>query len=193
MTATEPATDLLSPVTPKQPRKRVNYALAATLVATGVTYAEAAKQVGAKTGDVLRVGLNRKGVSAKQARALPVTGERIQSVTLRVASQASTLLRDQFSDLLAQHTAALSKVPVKPNLKHITKLGQAMEPLARTAKIVHDWGNDSPSGIVMMGQTSLAEAPDCGVDATMGSVPIDASVTQIPQDTQQSVPESPKT
>lgn len=132
----------------------INYALAATLIATGVTLEDAAKQVGAKTADVLRVGLARKGVTAKRARALEPVGERRTSVALSIVSEASAALRAQFSDILSNHASKLAEVPAKANLKHLRQVGDALEPLARTAKIVHDWGSEQPNALVMVGMFS---------------------------------------
>jgi len=51
MTTSEPL-----PAQAKTKPKRINYALAATLLASGVTFDEIAQQVGAATGNSLRVG-----------------------------------------------------------------------------------------------------------------------------------------
>lgn len=135
----------------KQRRKRVNYVLAATLVAQGITLADAAKETGAKNANVLAVGLRRKGVTATIARAIEPTPNHIKTITAKVANQASELLRTRFSRTLDKHAEALEQVETKPDLDHIQRVGQALEPLARTAKIVHDWGNETKLGLVALG------------------------------------------
>lgn len=151
-------------LTIEQTRKkpRINYALAATLIATGISMADAAKQVGAKNANSLAVGLNRKGVNAKLARSHHVTEGQTRTLTLRVANAAGEALREQFADILTKHGAALAKVPAKRNLAHIRKVGDAFEPLARVAKIVHDWGNTQTVGLVALrsvNQVEQAEQP----------------------------------
>lgn len=176
------------PQTTKKRRPRINYALAATLVTQGVTLEEAAKESGAKNANVLRVGLIRHGVTATVARSLQPTPERIQTITAKIASQASELLRNSLAGTLNKHATALEQVEAKPDLKHITQVGQALEPLARTAKIVHDWGNETKLGLVALGVVEqLDQAQDaiditpCGVEATIQSVPESAPESSTPQ------------
>lgn len=75
----------------------------------------------------------------------------IATVARRAVSQASEDLRQRLSSELAETTAALAKVKHGRDLKGIRARAECLEPLARTAKIVHDWGNTSASGIVVMG------------------------------------------
>lgn len=133
------------------PKASVNYALAATLLAQGMDLEQIAPQVGAKTPNSLRVGLNRKGVNVTAAKVLQNIAGRTCSVTLRIASQASEILRRDASDILQAHVSKLKEVPAKANLAHIERVGQALEPLIRSAKIVHDWGNQEAQGVVMAG------------------------------------------
>lgn len=148
-------------------RPKINYALAATLIAQGVTLPEVAATCGAKSAEVLRVGLNRKGVTVRGARVLPVPGCSSTSVTMQVASAASQALRSTFSDILAAHAGKLAEIPAKANLKHLAQVGAAMEPLARTAKIVHDWGSEQPNALVVAGlfaQPTPQESPEPATD-----------------------------
>lgn len=131
------------------PKASINYALAGTLIAAGLTCEEAAKQCGAKNGNSLRRVLHRKGVTARQART--VTGEQIvtKSMTFRLATEASKVLKESFSTVLQRHTDALSQIPAQPNLKHIQSVGAALEPLVRSAKVVHGWGDEAAQGLII--------------------------------------------
>jgi hypothetical protein len=142
--------------------KRINYALAATLLAAGVTLADAAKQVGAASGDVLRVGLKRRGVSAKQARSVPKQGERIISETLKIATDAAGLLRDKLGEHLGQAVEALADKPIRYSDLPNEKQGHAavLKTLAETHRtlyggaesinvvfgvnVIHDAGDPAP-------------------------------------------------
>ena len=146
------AATVLTEETPrKQRRKRVNYALAATLVAQHVTLNDAAIQSGAKDGNSLRVGLARRGVTATQARHSDGQVQRAVIVANKAVSAASEALREDLASILAKHTSALGEIKPRANLKHIRAVGDAIEPLARTAKIVHDWGNTDKPGLTMVG------------------------------------------
>lgn len=133
------------------PRATVNYALAATLLAQGKELSEVAPLVGSKTPESLRVGLNRKGVTVTAAKVLQNVAGRTCSVTMRIATEASRLLREDAGVILQSHVSKLKEVPAKANLAHIQRVGQALEPLIRSAKIVHDWGNQEATGLVMSG------------------------------------------
>lgn len=142
------------------PKQTINYALAATLLSTNATLSEIAPQVGAKSADSLRVGLAKRGVTARQARSLDFHPDRIQTAAIRVASQASEALRNQFANILANHANKLAEIPARANLKHLARVGSAMEPLARTAKLVHDWGSEQPNALVVAGLFSEPRAQE---------------------------------
>jgi len=136
---------------PNYRRNRINYALAATLIASGVTLEVVAQKVGAKTADSLRVGLARRGVTAMAVRSAEGNIERLTAVATKVVSQASEALREEYSNLLAKTAAKLNQIPVKANTKSLKALGEAAEPFVRMAKIVHDWGNTDKPGLTMVG------------------------------------------
>ena len=140
-------------------KPRINYALAATLLTQGVSFEDIAPQVGAKSGNVLRVQMHKKGVTATIAKSHHhLEGDVSRPLVLRVANAASEALREQFSGILAAHGQALSKIKPKRNLKHIKQVGEAFEPLARVAKIVHDWGNTQTVGLIAMGTSAQVES-----------------------------------
>jgi hypothetical protein len=159
----------------------INYALAATLLTTGATYEEIAPKVGAKNGESLRVGLGKRLVTKTGVKTLSLPNCRTTHVAIQVASEASQILKEQMSGLLEQHTGALAQVKVKADLKHITRVGQALEPLARTAKIVHGWGDESVSGLISIGVVEQLQRPGCGVDTPTGSAQELNQNTQAPQ------------
>ena len=120
-------------------RHRVNYALAATLLASGVTLAEAAKQTGAKNANVLAVGLRRHGVTATKARSLPLVGEKIDNAAIRVANQASEIMRERLGSVTLEHINNLSQIPAKPNLKHLQAVGNVLERFVGAASKLEGW------------------------------------------------------
>ena len=163
------------------PRATVNYALAATLIAQGVTLGEIAEQVGAKDANSLRVGLARKGVTVNKCKVLPGATDRSTPVTLRLASQASDILRNRLSTHLDRHMEAMGKVPARADLKHLKQVCEVLEPLARTAKIVHDWGNETKLGLVALGVVEQ-------IDQAQDALEVESSVCHTPI---ASVPEPP--
>ena len=118
---------------------RINYALGATLVASGLTYEAVAPQVGAKNGNTLRVGLQKWGASADKLRALPIHGERNQSAIVRLAAQATEVMRDNLGDTALNHIKQLAKVPAKPNLKHLQAVGNVLERFVGAASKLEGW------------------------------------------------------
>ena len=173
------------------PVARINYALAAAMIASGATLEETAPKVGAKNAHVLRVGLSRKDVSRRNIERLPVTlkhhGRLVDSVAAQAVEKASERLRETFGDLLARHVGALAKVPVKSNLKHLARVGQVMEPLARTAKIVHGWDSQDKAGLLleMCDAGAVIEIePTCVPEATISGVPEPTQLADTPQVTQ---------
>jgi hypothetical protein len=138
-------------IKPNRHRLRINYALAATLIASGVTLEHVARQVGAKNADSLRVGLARRGVTAMAVRNAEGNIRRLTTVATRLVSQASEDLREKYANLLSKTAAKLNQIPIKANTKSLKALGEAAEPFVRMAKIVHDWGNQSKEGMAMVG------------------------------------------
>ena len=146
------------------PRPCINYALAGTLIAAGVTYAEAAKQTGAANGESLRRVLARKGVTARQARAIPVTNAPPMSVTLSLATAAGELLRNSLAKDLQATADKVGNLPTV-GYKALKQRVEVLEPLARTAKIVYRWSDDAKPTINLnlVTDTRLADLPviDC--------------------------------
>jgi hypothetical protein len=152
-------------------RGKINYALAVPLLQGNATLAEVAPQVGAKNADVLRVGLARKGVPVRWIRSLPFHPDRIESEANNVLLQVSRLVREKLSAEINESVDVLGKIPKAQTLKHLKERVEILEPLARTAKVVHGWDNDGHSSPVTPGDMDnveievLPQTPlvDCGV------------------------------
>jgi len=123
--------------------------MAATLLSQGLNYEQAAQQVGAKDGNSLRVGLFRRGVTLTATRGSEFAIQRAVRVANTVVSEASKALKEEMSGLLATHTSALKQVKPRANLKHIMRVGMALEPLVRSAKVVHGWGDEAAQGLIV--------------------------------------------
>lgn len=168
----------------EQPRsrtkKRINYALAATLISSGVTLNDAAPEVGAKDANSLRVGLARRGVTVGLCRAKTPLEGNINSVALRVATRASELLRGDVENILQSHVGKLKDIPAKANLKHIKAVGDALEPLVRSAKIVHGWGSETEDGLVRKARFVEIES-SCAQEAATSGVPEQKQIEHTPQ------------
>jgi len=131
------------------PRQTINYAMAATLLSQGLNYEQAAQQVGAKDGNSLRVGLFRRGVTLTATRGSEFAIQRAVRVATVAVSGASKALKNDMAGLLQAHTSALGQIKAKPNLKHIMRVGMALEPLVRSAKVVHGWGDEAAQGLIV--------------------------------------------
>jgi len=170
-------------------RPTIDYVLAATLKASGLTYAQIAKQIGCSPGS-LKVGFLRRGIHNQVTAAKQYQIARIDEHAHNSLESASEALRNDFAALLGKHSLALAKVPAKANLKHIKAAGEALEPLVRSAKTVFDWGSTDAAGLVVVGRMKQAieaeEVPAvaCGVepskalpDTPTGSVPENTPTT----------------
>lgn len=148
--------------------KRIDYTLAVTLLAAGHTFDEAAEQCGAKNGATLKRGCIRKGITKEGIRRR-VT----RQVTMQVTTAQSEMLRSGFADILQKGVDALGEMPVRRNLKHIKQFADAVEPLARTAKVVHGWG-DAPTVSIVSTEADPQDNPDLRLD-TQPVVPVEDS------------------
>lgn len=150
--------------------KRIDWKLAAQLRASGLTYNDVADRVGARGGETIRAGLARRGVSVGIRTALLSRGDNMAKEALAKHSEET---RAALSTSVLEHSQALAKVKAKPNLKHIKALGQAIEPLARSAKIIHGWGDAQKQSLVniqVMTDTKMDEMFQDAIDTTTNSV-----------------------
>lgn len=84
------------------------------------------------------------------------TAKACKVVVSNSLERESERMRSQFAGILSNHVSSLAQVPAKANLGHIQKVGQAIEPLARTAKAVFDWGNKVELGLIVAGEMTQA-------------------------------------
>lgn len=144
---------------------------------------------GVKRG-TLRTWANRYRWNATVAagrQILIATGER--SLTREATTQlahTSGKLRASLASVLQKGADALDQVDVKPTTEAVRDLAEALEPLTRSAKIIHSWGSEGPAGIVLaelLGQEQPAiEVAACALDTTTGSVPALTEDNSMPQD-----------
>lgn len=143
---------------------RINYALAATLIASGLSYDEAAPQVGSKNGNSLRVGLNRRGVTLRTATNVlqGVTPAQLSSspVLLRVANAAHQVLSRRSESTRSKHADVAFKVAEtianREVPKHADKLQQYVETwngAVKGAASVFGWDSDQGVTLVTPGDT----------------------------------------
>lgn len=138
-------------------QKKIDYTLASVYLAAGMTYKEAAEKLGCTRGS-LEVGMSTKRLT--QAARSAQTQFRQLTSPANVLKTASDLLRNNLSSELERTIGALSKVPTKASLKGLKARTDVLEPLARTARIVHDWGNTTVIGLVDSTTLKQAEVID---------------------------------
>jgi len=178
-------------------QKRINYALAATLLMSGMTLEQAAVEVGAKNSEVLRVGLAKRGVTCGKARALqqataamagPTPGM-VATVTARLATHASTIvneasrkLRQSLATATEQSAAVLEAKPPK-NVKEVIQRAGTLKSLVESGDKLHGWSAQASApqwNVTVLDRGEVAR-PACGVDATTGSMPAQVAESVTPQ------------
>src|SRR6185295_2387038 len=98
----------IKPTRAGKPRK-VNHALAGALLAAGMSYEQVAPRVGAATGNSLRVGLAKQGVSATSMRNPEVALARKITVTAQIATEAAEIVKERLHGRLGSQIEHLSK------------------------------------------------------------------------------------
>jgi hypothetical protein len=161
MNQLEPQPEYISKYPPRDPNKpkakRINYALAGTLLASGMEWDQIAPSVGAKNGETLRAGCARKGVTKPMVRNLETKGQTRISVTAKLATEAESIIRQRLnSGLIQAADALLSKSPTR---KSLSNKGQGhastLETLSRTWRNL----NGSPDQVqVSFGLTMLNDS-----------------------------------
>ncbi len=141
----------------KKPKKtRINYGLAGTLFASGMDWAEIAPRVGAKTGETVRVGMFKRGVTKRSVRALPGQEARILTVAAKSATVGADMIREKLGGQLGQSVDALASVPTEyPDLASKGQ-GRAavLKTLAETHKLLF---GGSESTVLVFGVDQIAE------------------------------------
>ena len=149
---------------------KINYVKAAALLSAGLSYTDIAGQLGPDIDpDSLRRGLQRKGLSLKRVNNTAIGQSSVSGVVSAALSAGDTVtlkavrrvagakVREGLGRVLEAHTEALERVETRSEPEHIAKVGAAMEPLARTAKIVYGWSEGDGEGVVMVGRMTPAE------------------------------------
>lgn len=162
--------------------QRVNYALAATMLAGGMSFDEIAPKVGAKNGAVVKAGLSRKGVTKRQAMALPeerLTMEGSRSLTLSIAHRASDYLREQSEKTRVALAECAGKLAEKVGERQIPRSleGQNLHAdtfskVVKASSQVFGWDEQKALACVIAGQ--LSGAFDQVIDVESSPLPIDA-------------------
>jgi hypothetical protein len=126
---------------------KIDYDKAAALLqTTGATLAEVALQTGAKNANSLRVGLARRGVTATFSRMLRDSPNGNGDAALPSVADSGEKLRRKLAADLIRTVDALERIQPGATLEALRERLQVMEPLARSAKIVHGWGDGDGDG-----------------------------------------------
>ena len=159
---------------PKQ-GKRINYALAATLFATGQSLEAICPQVGAKNVNTLRVGLHRKGVTKAALQHPTPDSPMVKSLTLTVAKEAGEKLKGMLGGEIERTTAKLADIEPRKNLKDLRQRAEVIEPLVRSAAKVYGWSDaDKPTiSLNFITETRLDELPALDVESVQTPQPVE--------------------
>jgi len=164
----------------RAPNKPIDVKAAAQMRASGATWEHISQQLGGASGDAVRQAMARRGVNT----AIRTTINKIanQQANESLAKQSEEIKSALSSTVLAQ-SKALSNIKSKPNLKNIKQIGAALEPLARTAKIVHGWGESSNKPLInlqVLGSVNFDTLPE---QSDQPMIPVQSSVSSTVQDT----------
>jgi len=142
--------------------RNIDWKMAAELRAKGCTYAKVAELTGASSGDAVRTGLARRGVGVAIRTAVALGTTKHAQEGIEKASEAT---KSHLSKAVLAQSESLSKIKISSNLRSIKAFGTAIEPLARTAKIVYGWGDQGPRSLVnvqVLSNLNVDELPDAG-------------------------------
>lgn len=160
----------------RRSKVRVNYALAGALASSGLTWDEMAKQCGAKTGQSLRIGMHRKGITKAKANSLPIGEGRISAVLHRTVTAGAEAIRDKVAGQLGQSVDILDTVPVR--YEDLASKGQGraavLKTLAETHKLLYGGADQT---VIVFGVESMGEAalePAIDVTSTVSDTSVDS-------------------
>jgi hypothetical protein len=154
--------------------KRINYALAATLLSQGLSLAQAAEKSGAISAGSLKSGLARRGITALACKRGELAVQRAERVAAKVVATASEGLKLALAEDLLDTTERLRKIKPGNTLKRLRMRADVLEPLARTGKIVHGWSDDRPSPLVSLQVLGSVTIGGRGVPSIEASTPGDS-------------------
>lgn len=121
---------------PVKHRKRINYALAGTLLHTGLSMDEIAVKVGAANANTLRSALSRKGVTRSNARLITDVNpsqSHVETLTARISRQASDIIKDSIGERLLAQASKLSSRKVGK----LANVGQGEAAVLKTLAETH--------------------------------------------------------
>lgn len=144
------------PLQRSRKKARINYALAGTLLASGMSYDDIAAKCGAKTGESLRTGLSRKGVTKRSVTTLPIPDERMQSATMRSALAGAEIIRERLNGRLAEAVSALGTKSV--TYRDLANQGQGHAAVLKTLAETHKALNGAAeTQVLVFGVDQIAE------------------------------------
>ena len=119
-------------------------------------------ETGVKPG-TLKTWIKRGGWARAVAEGQAIMVNRgITALTRETTAQlegASSALREQFANLLAKGAEKLANAPLVESISHVKEFGDALEPLVRSAKIVHGWGSEGQAGLILGDLLSSDQTP----------------------------------
>lgn len=166
-------TSVVAAVTPpKQKRKRLNMVLAGSLRSQGWDYDAIAKEIGASSGNSVRVQLNRKGVTKQLAGNKPipesVTKRVISTETVKIVAEASEMVKEKLGQGLSRAVDVAASQPV--TYEELANNGQGhasvLKTLAETYRALH---GSAESQVIVFGVGKLRE-PSIEIEATPQAV-----------------------
>lgn len=144
---------------PVKHRKRINYALAGTLLHSGLTMDEIALRVGAANGNTLRSSLSRKGVTKSGAKLIvDVNADKksVDTLTARVSRDAAEIIRDSIGERLLGQIGKLSKRKVGKLANQGQGEAAVLKTLAETHRTLY---GGAEMNVVVFGAASLERGP----------------------------------
>lgn len=121
------------------------------LFMAGLKLAEISKQTGVSV-PTIHTWCSRYGWQKARSETI----KKVETVYTGLQSR-SLGLRETFATDLQQTASALAKVPLKANYKAIRQRVECLEPLARTAKTVFGWGDETKAGLIVVGDIRQLE------------------------------------
>ena len=149
----------------------------------GLTPSRIEASTGIKASTVSQWATRKKWVALRDGLTLTIVkpgGKTVLSEPRSRLADLSQSLREQMADILQAQTSKLAKLSSPSTVNGVRAIAATLEPLARTAKLVHDWGSDRPIGIVLAGELAQVNIAACGIGTTSPSVP---ALTDAPIDT----------
>lgn len=142
------------------------------------------KRLGVKRGTLrtwnVRYGWN-KAVEAAKGELRNMAIPALVADTTRTLQAESEELRGMLANEIRRTAGALSQVPTGKGLRPLKERTEVLEPLARTAKTVFDWGSDVSVGIIAMNVVNQGDSePEVGPVIDVTAEPVGESGSEQP-------------